>query len=312
MTGGWTSTPSRVVGHQILTGKQPFEGSSHSILYKHVFEPPPRIFDTRPDAPGRSLRRPGSCALERAGQRFHRHGGIRCSGERRAHRSTNRRDCLRRHHQADRPQRSWPHVRSRVIAQRGVMAAGLCARAGRCGLGRVASVPGVAATAGACSRYPPAVIRRAPPLRVAQPPAIQPSRDVVSDTTRSSRANRPNPAKKEYALLTVTSEPWGTLFVGNKEIGPTPIADYPLPVGTHRSDRTGGLPHPDRNHRGDAAPIRSGGGMFWNPHPQKMGKQRKCWTCSEILIESATVACDLPGRLAPRQASLSIFPSPPA
>ncbi|MDF3053035.1 MAG: protein kinase, partial [Geminicoccaceae bacterium] len=40
-----------VVGHQVLTGKQPFEGSSHSILYKHVFEPPPRVFETRPDAP---------------------------------------------------------------------------------------------------------------------------------------------------------------------------------------------------------------------------------------------------------------------
>jgi hypothetical protein len=41
------------------------------------------------------------------------------------------------------------------------------------------------------------------------------------------------PLKKEYALLTVTSEPWGTLYVGAKEIGPTPVADYPLAVGTH-------------------------------------------------------------------------------
>ncbi|HEX2610649.1 MAG TPA: serine/threonine-protein kinase, partial [Gemmatimonadales bacterium] len=40
-----------VVGHQLLTGKQPFDGSSHSILYKHVFEAPPRIFESRPDAP---------------------------------------------------------------------------------------------------------------------------------------------------------------------------------------------------------------------------------------------------------------------
>ncbi|MGI8818638.1 MAG: protein kinase domain-containing protein, partial [Gemmatimonadales bacterium] len=30
-----------IVGHQILTGKQPFDGSAHSILYKQVFEPPP-------------------------------------------------------------------------------------------------------------------------------------------------------------------------------------------------------------------------------------------------------------------------------
>ena len=34
-----------IVGHQILTGKQPFDGSAHSILYKHVFEPPPPVLD---------------------------------------------------------------------------------------------------------------------------------------------------------------------------------------------------------------------------------------------------------------------------
>jgi hypothetical protein len=45
---------------------------------------------------------------------------------------------------------------------------------------------------------------------------------------------RPRPVKKEFGLLTVASEPWGTLYLGNKEIGPTPIADYPLPIGTHR------------------------------------------------------------------------------
>ncbi len=56
-----------VVGHQILTGKQPFEGSSHSILYKHVFEPPPPYFRKSSRCPGRSLCRPGSCALEGAG-----------------------------------------------------------------------------------------------------------------------------------------------------------------------------------------------------------------------------------------------------
>jgi hypothetical protein len=51
---------------------------------------------------------------------------------------------------------------------------------------------------------------------------------------RSTPAVKPRTVKKEYALLTVASEPWGTLYLGNKEIGPTPIADYPLPVGTHR------------------------------------------------------------------------------
>jgi serine/threonine-protein kinase len=50
-----------VVGHQLLTGKQPFDGSAHSILYKHVFEPPPPVLDVRPDVP-RDL----VSALERA------------------------------------------------------------------------------------------------------------------------------------------------------------------------------------------------------------------------------------------------------
>jgi PEGA domain-containing protein len=35
-------------------------------------------------------------------------------------------------------------------------------------------------------------------------------------------------------MLTVASEPWGTLFVGGEEVGPTPVVDYPLGLGTHR------------------------------------------------------------------------------
>ena len=55
-----------------------------------------------------------------------------------------------------------------------------------------------------------------------------------SEPEPAGATRQPKAAKKEYGLLTVASEPWGTLFLGNKEIGPTPIADYPLPVGTHR------------------------------------------------------------------------------
>jgi hypothetical protein len=51
---------------------------------------------------------------------------------------------------------------------------------------------------------------------------------------RVAEPARPKVAKREYALLTVASEPWGTLYLGNEEIGPTPVADYPLTVGTHR------------------------------------------------------------------------------
>jgi serine/threonine protein kinase len=50
-----------IVGHRALTGKLPFEGDPHSILYQQVFEPPPSVLERRPDTP-RDLR----LALERA------------------------------------------------------------------------------------------------------------------------------------------------------------------------------------------------------------------------------------------------------
>jgi hypothetical protein len=45
---------------------------------------------------------------------------------------------------------------------------------------------------------------------------------------------KPRPAKREYALLTIFSEPWGTLYIDNVEIGPTPVTDYRVNPGTYR------------------------------------------------------------------------------
>jgi len=50
-----------VVGYRALTGRLPFEGDPHSILYQQVFEPPPSVLDRRRDTP-RDLR----LAIERA------------------------------------------------------------------------------------------------------------------------------------------------------------------------------------------------------------------------------------------------------
>jgi hypothetical protein len=44
---------------------------------------------------------------------------------------------------------------------------------------------------------------------------------------------KPRPAKKEYAVLTITSEPWGTLYIDDVEMGPTPMEDYRLGSGTY-------------------------------------------------------------------------------
>ena len=42
------------------------------------------------------------------------------------------------------------------------------------------------------------------------------------------------PAKIENGSLTVASEPWGILYLDDQEIGPTPVADYPVRAGRHQ------------------------------------------------------------------------------
>jgi hypothetical protein len=220
-----------VVGHQILTGKQPFDGSSHSILYKHVFEPPPRIFEVRPEAPGDLC-----AALDRAlskepEKRFAsmEEFASAVSGERTGARTV-----------VSAPVR--PAGRATLkpkpagsLWRRGLIAVGLGATLGGAawaGLRPTAQPAGIETdrpAAGAdARRTPPA--SRAPRQEGRGGPAVQSS----GGEGRSSDQVKPRPVKKEYALLTVASEPWGTLYLGNEEIGPTPVADYPLPVGTHR------------------------------------------------------------------------------
>jgi eukaryotic-like serine/threonine-protein kinase len=217
-----------IVGHQILTGKQPFDGSSHSILYKHVFEPPPRIFEIRPDAPADLC-----AALDRAlskepERRFPtmEDFAIALSGERTGSRTV-----------VSAPvkplARKVPaHAGRRKLVTRSLIAAALTAVLGGAGWAlrpsaRFAAEPTRERPTGADTRRSIQAEGTSAGVPQQSPPVRSAGRE------EGSRAV-PKPVKKEYAMLTVASEPWGTLYVGNKEIGPTPIADYPLPLGTHR------------------------------------------------------------------------------
>jgi serine/threonine protein kinase len=221
-----------VVGHQILTGKQPFEGSSHSILYKHVFEAPPRIFEVRPDAPAdlcaaldRALSKEperrfpsmedfaAAVSGERTGQRTVVTTAVESKTSRKATKTQNR--------------------RIKVMAG-SLIAAALCLALGGGAWAAFRPIP-----------EPPPVpapvivspVMPAPAATVdtLSTPAAQPGAAAIAPSgPDSSEPHRHRLVKKEYGLLTVASEPWGTLFIGNKEIGPTPIADYPIPVGIHR------------------------------------------------------------------------------
>jgi serine/threonine protein kinase len=223
-----------VVGHQILTGKQPFDGSSHSILYKHVFEPPPGIFEARPDAPAdlcAALDRGLSKEPEKRFVNMEEFAAA-VGGDRRSSKTvvitpveplpqSSQRDGAKPNH--------------RRLMRRGLITASLCAALGG------------AAWAGLRPPQPRVAVHQTParPIMVPpQPPTPAPAPLTELGTAGTSvplspGAERPGPArvkpaKKEYALLTVASEPWGTLYLGNEEIGPTPVVDYPLSLGTHR------------------------------------------------------------------------------
>jgi len=89
----------------------------------------------------------------------------------------------------------------------------------------------------ATKRNPPKdlVLPRPAPTQSAPTPAFTPeSPRALARQPVSSEPPKPRAIKREYALLTVASEPWGTLYIDNMEIGPTPVADYRLSPGTYR------------------------------------------------------------------------------
>jgi serine/threonine-protein kinase len=227
-----------VVGHQLLTGKQPFEGSSHSILYKHVFEPPPRVFETRPDAPVDLVAALDRALAKEPEQRFAtmEEFAAAVSGERRSG-------------SGSRTMVSTPvgrvTRRARVLVARSKVARGILATLVVCmllGGAAWASLRAPAAAPTATPGLPTAAPADAPKQPVERAPATA-SRTLARDSSTGSTPvtrpvtslpARPKPVKKENAFLTVASEPWAILYLDDVEIGPTPVADYPLAPGRYR------------------------------------------------------------------------------
>jgi serine/threonine protein kinase len=218
-----------IVGHQILTGKQPFDGSSHSILYKHVFEPPPRIFEARPDAPADLC-----AALDRAlnkepDQRFANmeEFAAAVSGDRRGPRTVVSAPVKPLTRNAQTP--AAKAARSGKLVRRSLIAVGLCVVIGGvawAGLRTPTELPKPGTRA-----EPPVLSETAPRARTR---LTETERSMTQPGQEDLRQAAPVKPRVPKALLTVASEPWGTLYLGNEEIGPTPVADYPLAPGTYR------------------------------------------------------------------------------
>jgi serine/threonine protein kinase len=200
-----------IVGHQLLTGKVPFDGTAHSILYKQVFEAPPPVIKVRPDAP-KNLSR----ALERALSKEPEHrfpsmedfaAAISVDGE------------------SSTLESAPVNLKSR---NNRVMlpALSVCAVAVAAWLGfhQVLAV-----------QEPPNRVNQAPdqtPPSSASTDIPPPAQSAPKEAAESLPKTRT--AKREYGLLTVASEPWGTLYIDDVEIGPTPVAAYRLSAGTYR------------------------------------------------------------------------------
>jgi serine/threonine protein kinase len=217
-----------IVGHQLLTGKLPFDGTAHSILYKQVFEPPPPVIEVRPDTP-KDLSR----ALERALSKDPEHRfpsmedfAAAISGERAGTATV-----------VSAPVKPKPGTTNRPILLAFIVAV----------LGIVVAAWFGLVPTGAAKPVPrqESVVSRTPAPSQAPPaPAVtQKEPTTLAQRERRTQAGAPKgpgetpklrAIKREYALLTVASEPWGTLYIDNIEIGPTPVADYRLIPGTYR------------------------------------------------------------------------------
>jgi serine/threonine protein kinase len=209
-----------VVGHRALTGKLPFDGDQHSILYQQVFEPPPSVLTQRPDTPG-DLRK----ALERAmakdsRERFSTMEEFAASvtGER-AHSIHSESTTIRVPTKA--PQRTG----STVDHGAGVFVA----------LGTVAMVVGVAlfglpklqTAAGGSS-----TVLQSPSLATPEARRSTPARAVRPQASKSRGTGKLRITVA--APLSVRSNPKGVLYVNGVRVGLTPVINHRLMPGTHR------------------------------------------------------------------------------
>jgi hypothetical protein len=222
-----------VVGHRLLTGKLPFDGPPHSILYQHVFEPAPTVLNLRPDTPS-DLR----LALERA----------------LAKDASARFKTMEEFASIVSGERSGPTT---VVSEPVRQPPGAAVAAGKSGGHHGAGVFVALATVAlvviaawfALPRFQLIMERRAaspagPAPTVAAPPVSKPA--AVPQPVRRTQAapTSPSPVVKsratgklrpvQYAALKVSSAPRGVLFIDGVKVGLTPVSNHRLGFGTHR------------------------------------------------------------------------------
>jgi serine/threonine-protein kinase len=247
-----------VVGYQLFTGKLLFSGdSAHTIIYRHVSEEPPRASSSRSDVPPAA-----DAALSRAlrkepNERFATMEEFARALRGEAVAGTAPKPSTRALNAATVPlKRSAPRKkRSRaplVAAALTVLLVGGAAGAwmvtNRQPATEVANAPAIQIETAPPPAAPPIVSApvdttpalpatssttgadSAPPAVTKRPSARPLANLAARRTARRAASDEERPAA-QFARLTVASEPYGTLYVDGVEVGDTPIANHPLPIG---------------------------------------------------------------------------------
>ena len=187
-----------IVGHRALTGRLPFEGDAHSILYQQVFEPPPSVLQRRPDTP-RDLRLAVERALAKdAKERFPsmEEFAAAVSGERTSRGGSGPTTVVTM------PAKSGSTIKTDGDHGSGVFVA----------LGTLAAVIGTVL------------------MLVTKQHSVAERRSAAHPAPPAAAARAP----KKQVSLTVRSTPRGVLYLDGAKIGLTPITNYRLTPGTYR------------------------------------------------------------------------------
>ncbi len=246
-----------VVAYQMLTRQCPFTGdSAHTIIYRHIHEPPKPVATLRPDVP-RHVAESVAVALSKSpDDRFatmedfaRALGGETSALPARVHRPTaagqptpSRVPTVALPAAASRPRsrsRRTLLVSAAVLAAAIAVAAALRATspdnaapkgeetASTSSLAGSSTVPGPGRHADSAAATPTLAVADTPRAAVRPAPSVQTAAErPVPSAQRPARS-----APARTAALTVASEPYGTLFIDDVEIGDTPVANHPLDVG---------------------------------------------------------------------------------
>src|SRR6266511_3401940 len=262
-----------VVGYRMVTGELPYVGDSvHTILYKHIFEEVPRVSTKRADTPEFLVAALSRALSKEPGQRFptmeefatgvwpeqpvaapkagQRGGGSHRRPPPRTGAGVAAADAPT---VTTAPTTPMPRAATKVAPAKKKSGTGIFV-----GLAivAVAGVGGYIVLGGKGQTPPQQALAPVETVRVAAPDTTRARREPPPRRGGGGGTQRQTPVTQPPAVegsITVNSDPPGTVFIDGRDVGPTPVVEFSVPVGRHtiRVERAG---YKTRSESVDVAP----------------------------------------------------------